>query len=167
MMVMFRKKKEDPIHISVKGKTIDGLPELNVQINDAEWSIVEGVDTAERELIALNNEYLSSDIRKAVVEIANHNSYWKGRCSAIINDAIEYGVAVEQQPKAIGGFLHRHQARFFTTDQVKIKIIDNGTGPKIYEITKTTIDTIDENEWVTIDDPEKAHNYGEYEIPFL
>ena len=167
MMVMFRKRKDDPIHISVKGKTIDGLPELNVKLENAQWSIVDGVDTAERERAERMEEYRSSDIRRAVLEITNHNVLWKGRCSALINDAVQYGVPITDSAKIIGGFLHRHQGRFLKEDNVKISIIDNGTGPKIYKIEKFTIDTIDESTDSTIDRFEKASSYGPSDIPFL
>jgi hypothetical protein len=167
MMVMFRKRKDDPIHISVKGKTIDGLPELNVKLENAQWSIVDGVDTAEREKQERMEEYRTSDIRLAVLEITNHNVLWKGRCSALINDAVQYGVPITDSAKIVGGFLHRHQGRFLKEDNVKISIIDNGTGPKIYKIEKFTIDTIDESTDSTIDRFEKASSYGLSEVPFL
>jgi hypothetical protein len=166
-MVMFRKRKDDPIHISVKGKTIDGLQELNVKLENAQWSIVDGVDTAEREKQERMEEYRTSDIRLAVLEITNHNVLWKGRCSALINDAVQYGVPITDSAKIVGGFLHRHQGRFLKEDNVKISIIDNGTGPKIYKIEKFTIDTIDESTDSTIDRFEKASSYGLSEVPFL
>lgn len=150
MMVMFRKRKDDPIHISVKGKTIDGLPELNVKIENAQWSVVEGESERERELTALEQEYMESPIRDAVLAIAKYNSPWKGRCSEIKQEAVIYGVGLVDEPKYIGGFLHRHQGRFMNLDGVKVQIISNGTGPKIYKIeqlqilTIDTIDTIDE-----------------------
>lgn len=167
MMVMFRKKKDDPIHISVKGKTIDGLPELNVKLDKGQWIIVEGVNTAEREQAEMLSQYRESSIRLAVLEIAKRNITWKGRCGTLINDATDYGIAITESPKLVGGFLHRHQGRFLKEDQVKITIIDNGTGPKIYKVEKFTIDTIDENEEVTIDGFEKASNYAGLEIPFV
>lgn len=167
MIVMFRKRKDDPIHVSVKGKTIDGLPELNVKLENAQWSIVEGVNTAAREKAELMEQYQASDIRRAVIAIANSNAMWKGRCSTLINDAIELGVPLEESPKTVGGFLHKHQGRFLKEDNVKIGIIDNGTGPKIYKIEYFTIDTIDGNILSTIDGFEKVNDYAGSQIPFL
>jgi hypothetical protein len=167
MTVMFRKRKDDPIHISVKGKTIDGLPELNVKLEDATWSIVEGVDTASREKAELLSEFNTSPIRKAVQKIADANLMWKGRCSTLLNDATELGVPITDSPKYVGGFLHRHQGRFLEEDHIKIVIVDNGTGPKIYRITKTTIDTIDENKELPLMESEKAYKQGDLEIPFI
>ena len=149
MIVMFRKRKDDPIHISVKGKTIDGLPELNVKIEDAQWSIVEGGSAYDREMEVANNEYLLSPIREAVLALMKYNSVWKGRCSSIKQDAIMYGVGLVDEPKHIGGFLHRHQGRFFNIDGIRVKIINNGSGAKTYEIEKVpllTVDTVDEME---------------------
>ena len=76
------------------------------------------------------------------------------------NDATRYGIAVTESAKLVGGFLHKHQGRFLQEDQVQVTIINNGTGPKIYKIEKSTIDTIDENNESTIDGFEKASIYG-------
>lgn len=167
MMVMFRRRKDEPIHISVKGKTIDGLPELNVKLENAEWSIVEGGDSAEQEKQRLLNEYNTSDIRAAVLAIADNNISWKGRCSTLINDAIGYEIAVIESARDVGGFLHRHQGRFLHDDGIAVEIIDNGTGPKIYKIHKSTIDTIDEMTESPLMGFEKADKQGLSDIPFL
>ena len=143
MIVMFRAKKNDPIHISVKGKTIDGLPELNVKLDNAEWSVVEGVDAESREREELLEEYKASIIRKAIVTLIDKYTRWEGRCSKLIGDALEEDIAIEDSAKKIGGFLHKHQVRFRTVDGIEVRIINNGTGPKIYKIYKSTIDTID------------------------
>lgn len=136
MMVMFRKRKNDPIHISVKGKTIDGLPELDVKLDNAVWSIVEGVNAKDRELEELDAEYSDSLIRETVIEISKNYLEWKGRSSSIIEEAVEFGIPIEDTPKTVGGFMHRHQGRFLAKDGIKVSIIDNGTGPKIYKIEK-------------------------------
>lgn len=167
MIVMFKKKKDDPIHISVKGKTIDGLPEMNVQLDKGQWSIVEGFSSADREQSEAMAEYRNSDIRLAIMEILDQQGSWRGRCSGLINEAGNIGIGLDNSPKQIGGFLHKHQGRFLKEDNVQIRIIDNGTGPKIYDIHKFTIDTIDENTEATIDGFKKASNYGGWEIPFL
>ena len=167
MIVMFRKRQEDPIHISVKGKTIDGLPELNVRLDQGEWSVVDGVNSAEREKAELLKDYQESDIRTAVIEISKRFVMWKGRCSRIISDSVEVGKPILESAKVVGGFLHKHQARFAALDNVKITIIENGTGPKIYRIEKFTIDTIDENEQSTIDGFMNPSEYKNSEIPFL
>lgn len=143
MIVMFRAKKNDPIHISIKGKTIDGLPELNVKLDNAEWSVVEGVDAESREREEMLEEYKDSIIRKAIVTLIDKYTRWEGRCSKLIGDALEENIAIEDSAKKIGGFLHKHQVRFRTVDNIEVRIINNGTGPKIYKIYKSTIDTID------------------------
>lgn len=140
MIVMFRQRKDDPIHISVKGKTIDGLPELDVKLENAQWEIVDAANAAEREQAMLMTEYNESIIRTAVLEILKDFPIWKGRCSGLINDAIELGIPVTESAKAVGGFLHKHRGRFLAVDGVKVSISDNGTGPKIYRFEKVTID---------------------------
>jgi hypothetical protein len=77
--------------------------------------------------------------------IVEHNSCWKGRCSTLIQDAIqEYGIGIVEQAKEVGGFLHRHQGRFLKEDSIRISITKNGTGAKSYQIEKITVDTVDE-----------------------
>ena len=80
---------------------------------------------------------------------------WKGRCSEIIQEAILNNVPLTETPKNIGKFLHMHQARFLAEDDVQVLFIGNGTGPTIYKISKSTIDTIDENEELPLMDFKK------------
>lgn len=162
MIVMFKKKKDDPIHISVKGKTIDGLPELNVNLEDAEWSIVEGGGDAEREKERAKREYFESEIRRGVIAIAETEGEWRGRCSEIIQESILNDVPITDTPKAIGGFMHKNQGRFLAEDGIKIEIINNGTGPKIYKIRKSTIDTIDETDTLPLMNAETADKYKQF-----
>jgi len=160
MIVMFRKRKEDPIHISVKGKTIDGLPDLDVKLENAEWSIVEGVNSRDREKAEADEEFNNSIVRTAVKKIAENNKYWKGRCGSLIRDAVEYDVAITESAKYVGGFLHRHIGRFLAEDGIKIRIISNGTGGNSYEICKSTVDTVDENDFIPLMDYRSAYSTG-------
>ena len=165
MMVMFRKRKEDPIHISIKGKTIDGLPELNVRLDNAQWRVVDG-DAANPEKSEDENEYRQSAIREAVLQIVEHDGGWKGRCGNLAEAAAKIGVAVTDGPQAIGFFLKKHIGRFLK-DGVLITTIDNGTGPKIYKLTKKPLITIDGNDWQTIEEPGNPDKSRAEDIPFL
>ena len=149
MMVMYRRKKNDPIHISIKGKTIDGLPELDVKLENAQWSVVDGACSEEMEKIEAMNEYKTSDIRRAVVELASQHGGWRGRCGELIGAAVEIGIGLTDSPKMIGGFLHRHQGRFLAEDGIQMLIVNKGTASKIYEFLKiqdSTISTISEDD---------------------
>lgn len=164
MIVMFRKRKTDLIHISVKGKTIDGLIDMNVQLDNAEWSIVEGggVDENAQD----EQEYQDSAIRQAVIEIIRHTNKWSGRCSWLVQEAVHYGVAVTEAPKKIGWFLRKHQGRFLKNDGIVLSIIDNGQGGKTYEFKRSTVDTVDKNGAPTVDGFESVSTAGITEIPF-
>lgn len=140
MIVMFKQRKDDPIHISVKGKTIDGLPELDVKLENAQWEIVDAATAAQKEEEMMMNEYKESIIRTAVLEVLDDFPLWKGRCSGLINDAIERGIPVTESAKKVGGFLHKHRGRFLGVDGVKVSISDNGSGGKIYKFEKVTVD---------------------------
>lgn len=161
MMVMFRERKDAPIHISVKGKTIDGLPELNVELNNAEWVLSEDKDSDEDQV----EKYLESDIRMAVLTIAEQNKSWQGRCSTLINDAIACGSPIIESAKEVGSFLNRFQGRFYP-DGVEVLIVKNGSGGKQYKIRKLTVDTVDENEAGTVDEWLDVSKYKASEIPF-
>jgi hypothetical protein len=115
----------------------------------------------------MDTEYTESNIRQAVIEIANNQAVWKGRCATLINDAIELGIPITESPKHVGGFLHRHQGRFLDKDGVKITITSEGTASKTYRIQKTTIGTIGESEEIPLVKWEEASEYGPSEIPFL
>lgn len=160
MMVMFRKKKDDPIHISVKGKTIDGLPELNVKLENAEWSIVEGGSDEAREKERAKQNYLNSEIRRGVVAIAEQYGEWRGRCSEIIQESILVDVPITDTAKAVGGFLVRNMGWFSAEDDIKIEVINNGTASKIYRISKSTIHTIHETEGLPFMNTSFARKYG-------
>lgn len=155
MMVMFRKRAGDPIHISVKGKTIDGLPELNVQLDNARWSIVAGVDTAGREQAERMEEYRNSNIRQSIVKIMQRYNSWKGRCSDLIQLSIQADCPIPDSAKVVGGFLSKHMALFYTEDQLKVERINNGTGGSLYRIYHSTVDTVDEDEDIPLMEPEE------------
>ena len=167
MIVMFRKRKDDPVHISVKGKTIDGLPELNVKLDRGKWTIVEGYNAAEREQMAAMTEYKMSDIRRAVLEIIEHQTTWKGKCSEIIGEAVQLGIGLEENAYQIGGFLHRHVGRFLKEDGIEITFIKNGSGSKIYKIQKQNVDNVDEIIPYNVDGFTEVNEYSASEVPFL
>ena len=167
MIVMFQRKKSDPIHISIKGKTIDGQPELNVKMDKGKWSVVEGVNSADREKEEQNREYMESDIRRAVISIVQKEGEWRGRCSELISHAIdEYDIPIVDTAKYVGGFLHRQSGRFMKNDGIKVKIVKNGTGPSIYIFSNLPLMTIDEDDGTTIDEWQDASKYAGSEIPF-
>lgn len=146
MIVMFRKRKDDPIHISVKGKTIDGLPELDVKLENAQWSVVDAVNSAEAEKEAMMRQYLSSEIRTAIIGIMSASEYWRGRCSDLIRTAVELGYPIQDSAKEVGGFLNRHMGRMLAVDEIKVLKISNGTGGSLYALQKSplmTVDTVD------------------------
>lgn len=169
MIVMFRNRKTDPIHISIKGKTIDALPELNVQLTQGQWSRVESGTIQDPELAELDAAYQSSDIRKAVIKIAEHES-WRGKCSQMIDKAVTLGMNyfdTDVTPKMVGAFLHKHKSRFAKYDHVGIEIIKNGEAGKIYKIYKLPLMTVDGEEEVPLMGWEDASIYAGYSNPYL
>lgn len=168
MVVMFKKKKDDPIHISVKGKTIDGLPDLDVELKDAQWMKVEKGSSEARENAANQLEYISSEIRLAVLKMATQDGGWKGRCSELKQQATEkYRIPITDSNIRIGTFLRKHQARFLKEDNVLMEIISNGSGGSIYKFTVCTVDTVDGIVDETDAKWERANNNEGLEVPFI
>ena len=168
MVVMFKKKKDDPIHISVKGKTIDGLPDLDVELKDAQWMKVEKGSSEARENAANQLEYMSSDIRLAVLKMATQDGGWKGRCSELKQQATEqYRIPIIDTNIRIGTFLRKHQARFLKEDNVLMEIISNGTGGSTYKFTVCNVDTVDGIVDETDAKWERASNNEGLEVPFI
>lgn len=143
MIVMFRKRKEDPITIAIKGKTIDALPVIYTQLNEGQWKIVAGSPEEAAEE-AMYQAFVSSDIRIACDLIAENGGY-KGSCSGIIDKSTDLGYPLVVTAKAVGYFLNKNRALFLKYDNIKIDVINNGSGAKIYSITLMTVDNVDGN----------------------
>ena len=141
MIVLYKRKPKDPVHISVKGKTIDGLPDMHASFEDATWSAVDFVDGDDSDEEDAQRKFDESPIKDAVLEIADRYETWRGRCSELINQAIICGVPITESPKAVGKFLGTHQGRFARLG-VYIVIERNGTGGRIYNITKKTLNVV-------------------------
>ena len=136
MMVMYRQRESDPIHIAINGRNIKGRQDLDTTFKDGAWALVEGGNSADREKERLLQEYMESPIRTAVKAIVDAQFTWKGRCGEIIDAAVQLGTPITETPKALGGFLHKHQGRFLEQDGIRLQFISNGTGSKIYKIER-------------------------------
>lgn len=143
MIVMYRRKKDDPIHISVKGKAIDGVPELNVKFEDAEWTVVDVANNAEAEHKLMIERYCSSEIRQAVLNVVEGDGFWRGRASDLIVASATKNFGLTWPAKDIGGFLSRNIGLFMAIDKIRVEPILNGSGGRIYRISKITVDTVD------------------------
>lgn len=140
MIVMYRQRENDPIHIAINGRSIRGRQDLDAKFEDGAWVAVDAGNTADREKARLLQEYMESPIRKGVLALMRENSIWKGRCSSIISDAIQLGVPITDTAKTVGGFLHRHQARLLEMDGIKLQIIQSGTASKTYKLSHAEYD---------------------------
>ncbi len=166
MIVMYKRKKNDPIHISIKGKAIDGEPEINVKFENAVWEVVEGGGSAEQNTEARIEAYKRSNIRLAVLALVEDSGEWYGRCGQLIQDATEYNVGIAENPKDVGTFINQNVGVFMMVDRINVKPISNGNSGKLYRFTKTTVDTVDETEGSPLIGWEKASKIKASEIPF-
>ena len=97
--------------------------------------IAEASDRDQQEIEERDRLYQNSNIREAVVKIADSiENPWQGRAGALIEIAATHGIGLRETNKEIGGFLNRMQGLFMSEDGVLIEKIKNGTGPWIYKI---------------------------------
>lgn len=113
----------------------------NIKFNDKSccWEYVgvaEITDKDTREQEERLNLYSNSDIRKAVLLVAQNikDEPWKGRAGDLIEAALQYGLGLRESNKEIGGFLNKMQGLFKSYDEVYVEKVKNGTGPWIYKI---------------------------------
>ena len=159
MIVLQKRRSEGIIQLFAQGRTLDGEINLGTKLDAGQWSVVEGANSADREKERLLQEYMESPIRRGVLAIMDKNSMWKGRCSSIIDDAVQCGIAITDTAKAVGGFLHKHQARMLEVDGIKLQIIQHGTASKVYKLTH--IDTDMEPDEMTLPAGYIDMGYGE------
>lgn len=147
MIVMFQAKKEHPITIAIKGKTIDAQPVLFAKLEEGQW-VQTTLDTAGAESEKMYNEFISSDIRLACSKIVESGEF-TGTCSKIIDVAADLGIALPISAMAVGHFLKKYKAFLLKYDNILVGPINNGTGGKSYRLVKqpliTVDDTVDEN----------------------
>ena len=149
MIVMYRKKKSDPITIAVKGKTIDALPVIYTSLEEGQWKEVSG-DFAAMESEQMYEEFIRSDIRIACDKIAEDGEF-RGTCSGLINRACDMGFPLTASPMELGHFLKKYRAFFLKYDEVVVEIQGNGTGAKTYKVYKKPLVTVGKEEQ-TVDD---------------
>ena len=140
MIVMFRKRKGDPITIAIKGKTIDAQPVIAAKLDGGRWEMVAG-SPEELEEEARYQEFIKSDIRIACDLIADEGGF-EGSCSGIIDSATDLGYPIIVDPRAVGYFLKKNRPLFLKYDNVKIEILENGTGGKKYKIYKYNVENV-------------------------
>lgn len=140
MIVLQKRRSEGIIQLFCQGRPMDGEISFGTKLDAGQWSIVGGANSAEREKERLTREYMESPIRAGVLAIMDDCSMWKGRCSSIIDEAVQRGIAITDTAKAVGGFLHRHQGRMLETDGIKLQIIQHGTASKVYKLTHVDTD---------------------------
>jgi len=154
-MIVLAKSKfnSKSIHLYAQGRETEGVIELDYVNEGGQLLITEAEKDEPDDMM----EFMDSEIRKAIVDFMAVNTRWKGRCSGLIEELTKAGIGIDAGPKEIGGFLSKNVGRFMKHDDIMVTIIKNGTGPRLYEITKnveyskSTIDTIDEG-WITIDE---------------
>ena len=97
--------------------------------------IAEVGDKDQRERFEKRDKYFNSNIRKAVLKIANDvTDCWFGRAGSLVEKALDYNIGIEESNKEVGGFLAQMQGMFLTEDCIKIERVRNGSGASSWRI---------------------------------
>ena len=90
------------------------------------------VDEEKRQQEEQKNNYLNSDIRKAIIQIANNGDNEEIRARDIVERARDMDIFLLDSAKEIGLFIHKNQNLFAVEDGVKAQIIKHGQGASTY-----------------------------------
>lgn len=153
MMVMFKTRNYNDVvtHISVKGRTIDGIIDMDAQMKEGLWVRAENVAA-----IRKCEEYKKSAIYEGVKQIVAKNNRWRGKCSQFVQDCEEIGIELNLPLDKSGKTDFRPIGKAFQDEDFRTMLLDekinleltnpNSTGGKIYTLTVSTVS----NEWVTV-----------------
>ena len=116
---------------------------LKVRLNDGYIWETDGevdpdtmkADTIAQEREASLAEYRKSEIRNAVIKIANVGINKEMSSRDVINMARELDIYLLSQANEVGLFIHKYQNYFFTEDNVKVFVRKRGTASNLYKFT--------------------------------
>jgi len=153
MIVMFKSRNyNDAVtHISVKGRTIDGIIDMDAQMKDGLWVRAENVAA-----IRKCDEYKKSAIYEGVKKLIAKDKKWRGKCSKFVQDCEEIGIELNLPIDKAGKTDFRPIGKAFQDEDFRAMLMEenikleltnpNSTGGKIYTFTVSTVS----NEWVTV-----------------
>lgn len=135
-----------------KGRTMDGIVEMEYYLEKGVCHPAEGNDGSPMndEL----NEFLESEIRTAIRMYMAKTDHWKGRCSGLINEMVREGIGIDADALSVGRFLGKNAGRLMKHDGIQVQTIQNGSGSKLYTLSKIDAQpliTVDE-ETINVDD---------------
>lgn len=157
MIVMFKMHSynDSVTHISVKGRTLDGIIDMDAQMKEGLWVRAENVAALRK-----CDEYKKSAIYAAVKNVMDKNRKWRGRCGQFAQYCEEIGFDLElpldktnsKDFRPIGkAFLDVDFQNLLKDEGIDIEVSNpNSTGGRIYTLTVSTVskewDTVSEND---------------------
>lgn len=91
------------------------------------------VDSAKNEQAERLAEYTSSDIKRAIIKIADSGIQEELSARDIIDKARDQDIHLLSTPKEIGGFICKFQNFLFVEDRIKVYIRKRGTASNVYK----------------------------------
>lgn len=138
VIVLSKKDRMDKdAKLFITGRKVrQSLHDVHFDDNSCVWQYVGVADPAKRnEQADRELEYYDSDIREAVVKIANNiTEPLRIRANQLVEMALQYDIGIKESNKMIGGFLSNMMGMFKSVDDVKIEVLKNGTGARCYII---------------------------------
>ena len=79
--------------------------------------------------------FQGSNITQTILSIMSENDTWRGRANQLIEESRNRGTIIDMDVRGVGRFIKKHK-EYFPGVGITLDIIDNGTGPKIYKVSK-------------------------------
>lgn len=142
MIVMYKAKYNDKLtHFSVKGRTIDGLIELDAWNDNGIWRKTDNAAIVQRE-----EEVKQSPILKGVKELMKERDTWEGRCNQFNRDCSRAGINLDLPKDKNGQEDLRPIGKIFNDpvfkdllekDKIEMRILGgNSSGGKSYRFNR-------------------------------
>lgn len=135
MLVMYKKHFDDEYtKLSAKGRTIDGIVNIDMKIDKGTWTRGTAASRAEEDNLERIEAYKNSDIREGILKLASYHNGFEGTCTAFINRCVAEGIGIMETPVQIGMFWANNIGLAMSIDNIRLERKDRGTGSKLYKI---------------------------------
>ena len=156
MIVMFKTRNYNDVvtHISVKGRTIDGIIDMDAQMKEGLWVRADNVAA-----IRKCEDFKKSAIFEGVKKLMTENRKWRGRCSEFAQYCEEAGIDLNLPVDKSNSTDFRPIGRMFQDCDFQSLLQDEGIDMEIYQPHSTggktytfTVHTVQKTEFTVQED---------------
>lgn len=140
MIIMKEEKGSALKTLAVTGRhTKETRLTMTFNTSNCSWEFLgeaSGDSTGGEEQKALD-EYFNSDIRKAAIEICEKDlNGFKGKVSELVDQALNYGIAIGESPQVVGKFIASNIGKFAKYDGIRAEVRRDGTAGRTYVLKR-------------------------------